>query len=68
VGHGASHDQAADPLPLPELASPDTRGKVVELITAQPWWAWKGSELATILRIDNVNSFRVRRELLTVPA
>jgi hypothetical protein len=49
-----------DPLPLPEPTSPDTRGKVVELITAQPWRAWKGSELATILRIDNVNSFRVR--------
>jgi transposase len=48
------------PPPLPELASPDTRGKVVELIAAQPWRAWKGVELATILRIDNVNSFRVR--------
>ena len=30
-----------DPPPLPELASPDARGKVVELIAAQPWRAWK---------------------------
>jgi len=49
-----------DPPPLPELTSPDARGKVVELIGAQPWRAWKGGELATVLGIDNVNSFRVR--------
>jgi transposase len=46
------------PPALPELTSPDARGKVVELITAQPWRAWKGTELAAILGIGNVNSFR----------
>ncbi len=49
-----------DPPPLPELTSPDMRGKVVELISAQPWRAWKGAELAAILGADNVNSFRVQ--------
>ncbi|MFD8562207.1 hypothetical protein ACFV1N_33405 [Streptosporangium canum] len=37
---------------------PDRRGKVLHLLAAQPWRAWKGSELAAILAIDNVNSFR----------
>ena len=46
--------------PPPELAGPDTRGKVIELITTQPWRAWKGAELAAILGVGNVNSFRVR--------
>lgn len=46
--------------PLPELVSADARGKVVELIAAQPWRAWKGTELAAIVGVDNVNSFRVR--------
>ncbi|QKG24278.1 hypothetical protein ACTIVE_5921 [Actinomadura verrucosospora] len=36
----------ADPPPLPELSSPDRRGKVCELLAAQPWRAWKGTELA----------------------
>jgi transposase len=50
----------SNPPPLPELVSPDARGKVLELMTAQPWRAWKGTELAAILGIGNVNSFRVR--------
>lgn len=50
----------ADPPPLPELSSPDRRGKVLELLAAQPWRAWKGAELAAILGITNVNSFRVQ--------
>jgi transposase len=49
-----------DPPPLPELASPDRRGKVCELLAAQPWRAWKGTELAAVLGIKNVNSFRVQ--------
>nr|SBO91602.1 Mobile element protein [Nonomuraea gerenzanensis]SBO91681.1 Mobile element protein [Nonomuraea gerenzanensis] len=48
------------PPPLPCLTSPDRRGKVLELLAAQPWRAWKGTELAAILAIDNVNSFRVQ--------
>ncbi|MEU4406437.1 IS5 family transposase [Streptosporangium sp. NPDC023963] len=50
----------SDPPPLPNLSSPDRRGKVLELLTAQPWRAWRGSELAAILGIENVNSFRVQ--------
>jgi transposase len=50
----------ADPPPLPELSSPDRRGKVCELLAAQPWRAWKGAELAAILGIENINSFRVQ--------
>jgi transposase len=46
--------------PLPALTSPDRRGKVLQLLAAQPWRAWKGSELAAILAIENVNSFRVQ--------
>jgi transposase len=49
-----------DPPPLPELASPDRRGKILELFAAQPWRAWRGAELAAILGITNVNSFRVQ--------
>lgn len=52
-----------DPPPLPELSSPDRRGKVLELVTAAPWQAWKAAELATILGIDNLNSFRVQLSL-----
>jgi transposase len=55
-----AHGRWSDPAPLPELTSPDRRGKVLELLAAQPWRAWKGAELATILGIDNVNSFRVQ--------
>ncbi|GAA3470478.1 hypothetical protein GCM10018965_050310 [Nonomuraea roseola] len=40
--------------------SPDRRGKILELLAGQPWRAWKGTELAAILGIDNINSFRVR--------
>lgn len=54
------HGRWSDPPPLPPLTSPDRRGKVLELMTAQPWRAWKGTELAAILGIDNVNSFRVQ--------
>jgi transposase len=50
----------SDPPPLPELTSPHRRGKVCELLAAQPWRAWKGTELAAILGIENVNSFRVQ--------
>jgi hypothetical protein len=50
----------ADPPPLPELSGPDRRGKVLELLAAQPWRAWKGAELAAILGIKNINSFRVQ--------
>jgi transposase len=50
----------SDPPPLPDLSSPDRRGKVLQLLTSQPWRAWKGSELAAILGIENVNSFRVQ--------
>ncbi|MCA2227779.1 transposase [Nonomuraea sp. NEAU-L178] len=50
----------SDPPPLPVLSSPDRRGKVLQLLTAQPWKAWKASELAAILGIENVNSFRVQ--------
>jgi len=49
-----------DPPPLPELASPDRRGKILELFAAQPWRTWRGVELAAILGITNVNSFRVQ--------
>jgi transposase len=50
----------AGPPPLPELSSPDRRGKVLELLAAQPWRAWKGAELAAIPGIENINSFRVQ--------
>lgn len=50
----------ASPAPLPELTSPDRRGKILELFAAQPWRAWHGVELAAILGITNVNSFRVQ--------
>ncbi|TDD43101.1 hypothetical protein E1286_29490 [Nonomuraea terrae] len=46
----------ADPPPLADLFSPDRRGKVLELLAAQPWRAWKAAELAAILGIENVNS------------
>jgi transposase len=49
-----------DPPPLPELSSPDRCGKVLELLAAQPWRAWRGTELAAILGIKNINSFRVQ--------
>ncbi|WP_220183382.1 IS5 family transposase [Sphaerisporangium album] len=49
-----------DPPPLPDFSSSDRRGKVLELLAAQPWRAWKGSELAAILEIENINSFRVQ--------
>lgn len=55
-----AHGRWNDPPPLPELTSPDRRGKVRELLAARPWQAWKGTELAAILGIDNVNSFRVQ--------
>lgn len=42
------------------MTSPDRRSKVLQLLEAQPWRAWKGSELAAILGIDNVNSFCVQ--------
>lgn len=54
---------AAKPPPvtaLPVLSSPDRRGKVLELFAAQPQRAWRGVELATILEITNINSFRVQ--------
>jgi transposase len=54
------HGRWSDPPPLPELTSPDRRGKVLQLLAAQPWRAWKGTELAAILGIDNINSFRVQ--------
>jgi transposase len=50
----------SDPPPLPALTSPDRRGKVLELLAAQPWRAWRGTDLATILGIENINSFRVQ--------
>jgi hypothetical protein len=55
-----AHGRWSDPPPLPALTSPDRRDKVLELLAAQPWRAWKGTELAAILGIDNVNSFRVQ--------
>jgi hypothetical protein len=54
------HGRWSDPPPLPALTSPDRRGKVIELLAAQPWRAWKGRELAAILGIDNPNSFCVQ--------
>jgi transposase len=45
---------------LPALTSPDRRGKVLELFAAHPQRAWRGVELATILGITNINSFRVQ--------
>jgi transposase len=54
------HHRWGDPPPLPKLSSPDRRGKVCELLAAQPWRAWKGTELAAILGIENLNSFRVQ--------
>ncbi|MFI7224215.1 transposase [Nonomuraea angiospora] len=50
----------ADPPPLPDLSSPDRRGKVLELLASQPWRAWQGTELAALLEIENINSFRVQ--------
>ncbi|WP_237110756.1 IS5 family transposase [Nonomuraea sp. MG754425] len=49
-----------DPPPLPMLSSPDRHGRVLQLLAAQPWRAWRGRELAVILGIENVNSFRVQ--------
>ncbi|MBG0813861.1 IS5 family transposase [Planomonospora sp. ID82291] len=57
---GPPHGRWSDPPPLPALSSPDRRGKVLELLAAQPWRAWRGAELAAILGIENVNSFRVQ--------
>jgi hypothetical protein len=54
------HGRWSDPPPLPALTSTNRRGKVLELLAAQPWRAWKGRELAAILGIDNINSFRVQ--------
>jgi transposase len=54
------HGCWGDPPPLPALTSPDRRGKVLELLAARPWHAWKGTELAAILDIENINSFRVQ--------
>ncbi|MFC4059497.1 hypothetical protein ACFOWE_14410 [Planomonospora corallina] len=54
------HGRWSDPPPLPELTSPDRRGKVLELLAAQPWRARRGAEPAAILGIENVNSFRVQ--------
>jgi transposase len=54
------HGRWSDPPPLPDLSSPDRRGKVLELLAAQPWRAWKGAESAAILGIENINSFRVQ--------
>ncbi|MER6006506.1 hypothetical protein ABT120_48775 [Nonomuraea angiospora] len=48
------------PAPPPNLSSPDRRGKVLQLLAAEPWRAWKGVELAAILGIENINSFRVQ--------
>ncbi|MFI6732558.1 IS5 family transposase [Nonomuraea sp. NPDC050451] len=31
-----------------------------EAMASQPWRAWKGTELAAILEIENINSFRVQ--------
>ncbi len=45
---------------MPARTSPDRRGKVLERLAAQTWRAWKGTDLAAILGIDNVNSFRVQ--------
>lgn len=49
----------APPAP-PELTSTDRRGKILELLATQPWRAWHGAELAAVLGIANVNSFRVQ--------
>ncbi|GAA4225992.1 hypothetical protein FHR32_008824 [Streptosporangium album] len=38
------HGRWEDPPALPTLSSPDRRGKVLELLAAQPWKAWKGAE------------------------
>ncbi|TMR88243.1 hypothetical protein EJK15_67350 [Nonomuraea basaltis] len=54
------HARWSDLPPLPELSSPDRRDKVLQLLAAQPWRAWRGTELAAILGIENVNSFRVQ--------
>ncbi|MEU8151958.1 transposase [Nonomuraea sp. NPDC048901] len=54
------HGRWSEPPPLPELSSPDRRGKVLELLAAQPWRAWRGAELAAVLGIENVDSFRVQ--------
>src|SRR5205807_506710 len=43
------HSRWSDPPPLRPLHSPDQRGKVLELLAAQPWRAWKGVELTAIL-------------------
>lgn len=57
---GPPHGRWGDPPPLPDLTSLDRRGKVLELLAAQPWRSWRGSELAAILGIDSINSFRVQ--------
>jgi transposase len=54
------HGRWGDPPPLADLISPDRRGKVLELLATQPSRAWKGAELAAILGIENINSFRVQ--------
>ncbi|MGW4412202.1 hypothetical protein ACWEJ6_49970 [Nonomuraea sp. NPDC004702] len=48
------------PPPPPALPRPDRRGKVPRPLATQPWRAWRGKELAAILGLDNVNSFRVQ--------
>lgn len=54
------HGRWSDPPPLPALTSTDRCGKVLELLAAQPRRAWKEAELAAILGIENVKSFRVQ--------
>jgi hypothetical protein len=39
------HGRWSDPPPPPALTSPDRRGKVCELLAAQPWRAWKGCDV-----------------------
>ncbi|GAA4582769.1 hypothetical protein GCM10023194_18440 [Planotetraspora phitsanulokensis] len=42
------------------MPSPDRRGTVLELLAARPWRAWRGTELAATLRIENINCFRAQ--------
>ena len=56
----ASTDKPPPVTAPPALTSPDRRGKVLQLLATHPRRPWHSGELATILGITNINSFRVQ--------